>query len=346
MATFNLPSTIRTWQYTSTRGGLEKNLKLNPCAPLPVPSPTQSLVRIIAVALNPVDYKPAEIPIAGRLLVPKYATPGIDFAGLLIKPSPSSSLKAGQLVFGVSGTKPFAAGALSEYNVVENDCFTKIPGGLDPAEAATVGVAGLTAYQSIVPNVKKGDRVFINGGSGGVGVFGIQIAKAVGCRVTTSCSTANVELCRSLGAEEVVDYKKGSVVDALKASEVKFDHIVDNVGTDPELYWRSHEFLKESAVYVMVGHSPSLGAIGEGFKRKFLPASMGGLKRKFTGFWPKPNAGDLELIGNWMEEGKVRAVIDQKFEFEDAPKAFEKLKTGRSRGKIVVDVASDMYKSW
>lgn len=177
-------------------------------------------------------------------------------------------------------------------------------------------------------------------------MFGIQIAKAVGCHVTTSCSTGNVELCKSLGAEEVVDYKKDGVVEALIRSRVKFDHIVDNVGSDPELYWRCHEFSKEGALYVMVGHSPSFGAISEGFKRKILPASMGGLKRKFTGFWPKPKVEDLELIGKWMAEGKIRAVVDQKFAFEDAPKAFEKLKTGRARGKIVVDIASETYRSW
>jgi alkaline phosphatase D len=85
-----------------------------------------------------------------------------------------------------------------------------------------------------VPHVKSGDKVFINGGSGGTGCFGIQIANAVGCHVTTSCSTANVEFCKSLGAEEVVDYRKGSVIEALKASGVKFGHVVDNIGTDLE----------------------------------------------------------------------------------------------------------------
>ena len=342
----NLPPTIRTWQYTSTHNGIEKNLYLNSKWTPPVPKSTQSLVRIISVALNPVDYKPAEIPIAGRLLVPKYATPGIDFAGLLVKPSPASGLRAGQLVYGVSGMKPFAAGALSEYNVVEDGCFTAIPEGVGVVDASTVGVAGLTAYQSIVPHVKKGDKVFINGGSGGCGTFGIQIAKAVGCHVTTSCSTGNVELCKSLGAEEVVDYKKGSVVDALKRSGVKFDYIVDNVGSDPKLYWKCHEFSKEGALYVMVGHSTSWRGFVESWKRKTIPGALGGGKRRFEGFWPKPCVEDLETIGRWMEEGKVRAVVDRKFAFEKAPDAFTRLKTGRARGKIVVDVASETYRSW
>jgi NADPH:quinone reductase-like Zn-dependent oxidoreductase len=336
---------MRAWQYNSVHSGLEKNLKLNNIPP-PVPSPSQNLIRTVAVALNPVDYKAAEIPLIGRLLVPSAATPGIDFAGVLLKPASGSDLKVGQLVFGVAGTTPFAAGVLKEYILVEKGRLVKVPEGVDPVDAATMGVAGLTAYQSIVPHVKKGDQIFINGGSGGTGVFGIQVAKAVGCRVTTSCSTANVELCKSFGAEEVVDYRKGSVIEALKKSKVKFDHIVDNVGTDPDLYWHCHEFTKPEALYVMVGGAPTWSGLRNGLKRKLIPSMLGGGKRKFTGFFPSPKIEDLEKLGMWMEEGKVKAVIDTKFKFEEAPKAFEKLKTGRARGKVVVDVASETYKSW
>ena len=219
-----------------------------------------------------------------------------------------------------------------------------VPDGVNPLDAASIGVAGVTAYQSIVPHVKKGDSVFINGGSGGCGVFGIQIAKAVGCYVATSCSTANVELCRSLGADEVVDYKKGSVVEALKASGVKFDHVVDNVGATMELYWHSHEFTKPEAQYIMVGGGPGVGSTTERFKAKTLPSFLGGGKRNYSGFWPEAKLEDLGQIGTWMKEGKVKAVIDENFPFEDAQKAFSKLKTGRVRGKIVVDVASETYK--
>ena len=340
-------STIKAWQYSSTNGGLEKTLKINLSAPLPKPKPDQHLVQVIATALNPIDYKPAEIPLAGRLLVPKPATPGIDFAGCIVTPATGSSLKRGQLVFGVSGTSPFAGGALSEFNIAGNKGTVALPDGVDPIDAATIGVAGLTAYQSIVAKVKKGDRVFINGGSGGTGVFGIQIAKTLGCHVTTSCSTANVELCKSLGADEVVDYKKQSVVEALKACEHKFDHVVDNVGADMNLYWRCHEYTAPEAVYVMVGGTPSFGFVVDSLKRKFWPGFLGGGKRKFMSFFAEPRNEELEQIGGWMKEGKVKPVIDQKFAFEQAPKAIEKLKTGRAKGKIVVDVASETYrKAW
>jgi NADPH:quinone reductase-like Zn-dependent oxidoreductase len=338
------PSTMRAWQHTTTTGALEKDLKLNASAPLPVPKSSHHLVQIIATALNPVDYKPAEVAILRRILFPRIATPCLDFAGCIVTPATGSSLKPGQLVYGVSAKTPWAGGALAEFSLADKGTTHALPEGVDPVDAASAGVAGVTAYQSIVPHVKKGDRVFINGGSGGCGVFGIQIAKAVGCYVATSCSTANVELCRGLGADEVMDYKKESVLEALKASNVKFDHVVDNVGTTMELYWHCHEFTKPEARYIMVGGGPGVGSATERFKAKRLPSFLGGGKRSYVGFWPEVKLEDLGQIGTWMKEGKVRAVIEEKFPFEDAQKAFMKLKTGRTRGKIVVDVASETYK--
>lgn len=338
------PSTMRIWQYSSTKGGLEKNLRLNTSAPLPKPKSNQHLVQILATALNPVDYKPAEIPFLGRLLVPKLATPGIDFVGCLVTPASGSPLKPGQLVFGGCGTSALAGGALAEFALVEDENAVALPDGLDLIDAGTLAVAGLTAYQSIVPRVKKGDRIFINGGSGGTGTFGIQFAKAVGCHVTTTCSTPNVELCKSLGADEVVDYKKSNVIEALKASGHRFDHAVDNVAKDKDLYWRSQEYMQPNGAYILVGGEPSFAAVGDLLKRKLLPVFLGGIKGKFEGFWPTAKPEDLEQIAEWIKEEKVRTVIDQKYGFEEAPKAFEKLRTGRARGKIVVDVALETYK--
>jgi NADPH:quinone reductase-like Zn-dependent oxidoreductase len=340
MSTLTLPSTIRAWQYTSVAGGLEANLKLN-TIPLPKPKSTQHLIRIIAVALNPVDYKPVEIPVLDRIIAPRIATPGIDFAGVLIKPATGSSLKPGQFVFGAPGTSPIAGGALSEYIVADTVGTAAIPEGVDPIDASTITVAGLSAYQSIVPHVKEGDNIFINGGSGGTGVFGIQIAKALGCHVTTSCSGPNVELCRSLGADEVLNYRERNLVDQLKERKVMFDHVVDNIGTDSELYWQSQEFMKKEALYVMVGGGPSWQHIGNGLKR-----GLGFGQRKYTGFFANPNVKDLEAIANWVKEGKVKAVIDSKFKFEETRQAFERLKTSRAKGKVVIDVARGGYEKW
>ncbi|KIW88526.1 uncharacterized protein Z519_11095 [Cladophialophora bantiana CBS 173.52] len=334
------PAVMRAWQYSCTKGGLEKNLRLNESAPVPQPSSDQHLVQVLATSLNPIDYKVAEIRFLSRFAIPKPATPGIDVAGYLVTPAAGSSLKPGQLVFGASGTTPWAGGGLAEYAISKEDQLVALPDGMDPILASTVSVAGLTAYQSIVPHVKSGDRIFINGGSGGTGIFGIQIAKAVGCNVTTTCSSGNVELCKSLGADAVIDYKKQNVLEALKASGHKFDHVVDNVAANFELYWKCHEYTRPRALFIVVGASISRAFIVDAILRKMWPAFLGGGKRKSVTFLTKAKPRDLEQIACWMKEGKVRAVIDEKFSFEQAPQALEKLKSGHARGKIVVEVSS------
>ena len=297
-------------------------------------------MQVLAAALNPVDYKPAEFPVILRFAITKPATPGIDFVGSIVKPAAGSSLKAGQIVLGGAGSTPFAGGALREYAVASTNAVIPLPKNVSLPDAATVGVAGMTAYQTIVPRVKKGDKVFLNGGSGGTGVFGIQFAKELGCHVTTTCSTPNVELCKSLGADRVIDYKKENVLQALIASGDKFDHAVDNVGSTKELFWQAHEYLKPGAVIMRIAGEPTFSFLIETMKLKLLPGFLGGVKRKVEGFLTSHNVEQLQQIGDWMAEGKVRTMIDQTFTFEDAPKAIEKLKTGRARGKIVVDVAS------
>ena len=329
--------TIRAWQFTDTRGGIENGLKLK-TVPTPKPKPDDFLVRVSAVCLNPVDYKPAEIPIAGRLIVKRPATPGLDIVGTIVKAAEGSSLKPGQRIFGIAGATPFDEGGLREICTTKANSTIPVPEGADPEGYATIGVCGLTAYQSIVPHVKAGQRVFINGGSGGTGVYGIQIAKAVGCDVTTTCSARNVDLCKSLGADDVIDYTKGDVVQALKARK-KFDHVVDNVGDKLNLYDHSHEYTNDSAKYVMVAGMVSLGSTLGMARARLFPSFLGGGKRQLMTIFAETKPDQLRQIGMWMQEGKVKPIIDSRFKFEDAPEAFRKLKTGRARGKVLVQVA-------
>jgi NADPH:quinone reductase-like Zn-dependent oxidoreductase len=336
----SIPSTFKAWQYSSAKGGIESNLKINPSVSVPKPKPNQHIIQVIAVALNPVDYKPAENPIINRLAIPKNATPGIDIAGRIIQAATDSNLKPGSLVFGTASSNPLAAGGLSEYITAPSATILPILDGIDPIDAACLPVAGLTAYQSIKPYVKSDSRIFINGGSGGVGVLGIQIAKTLGCHVTTTCSTPNVELCKSLGADEVIDYTKTDVLQALKERKIKFDHVVDNVGKDFDLYWKSHEYTNPNVTYVMIAGDPSLAHLLKSQKAKNLPAFLGGGQRKFSGFWPSPKLEDLEELLTLLKQGKLKPVIDSTWSFEDVPKAFEKLKTGRAKGKIIVKVES------
>lgn len=339
---------MKAWLFTSASGGLEKNLHLSDSAPLPPTAkslpPDHTLVQVIACALNPVDHKVVEIPVVGGFVVKTPSSPGIDFAGRVVATGAntnkvaSDDLRPGQLVFCMLGG-PTQYGPLGEYTVVSREGCVPLPSGVDPVDASGIGVAGSTAYQCIVPKAKKGDNVFINGGSGGTGTFGIQIAKAIGCDVTTTCSTANVELCKSLGADEVIDYKKQDIVEALKKSGKKYDLVVDNVGHDTSLYWRCHEYTSSGAQYVQVGAPSALLGFAGIAKMMVWPTLLGGGKRPYQFLGAKTKYEDLKQIGQWMQEGKVKAIIDQKFAFEDAPKAFEKLKTGRAKGKVVVEVA-------
>lgn len=338
MTTPTIPSTMRAWQYSSTKGGLPQNLAINPKTPVPTPGPNEFLIKVKAVALNPVDYKPAEVWLFHRLAIPKPATPGVDFVGEVVLSAAGSTFKPGQLVFGV-GKNPFAGGMLAEYALAGTDSVIALGKGMDPIDAASIGIAGLTAYQSILRGPKSSSRIFINGGSGGTGIFGIQIAKALGHEVTVTCSSRNVKLCQSLGAE-VIDYSTTPVVEALKktAATRKFDLVIDNVGSNSSLYWKAHEYTNTGARYIAIAGKLELGFLLESLKMKLWPGFLGGGRRKQEGFFAQTDVKHLTLIRTWFEEGKVKAVTDQVFPFEEAVQAFEKLKTGRAVGKIIVGV--------
>ena len=278
----------------------------------------------------------ADSPICRHLLFKYPATPGQDFSGTIITPADGSDFVPGQRVFGVAG-KPWIGGGLAEYASIPTSRTTAVPNGVSLIDAATIGIAGTTAYKTIVPYVKNGDRVFLNGGSGGVGMFGIQIAKAVGCHVTSTCSTANVELCKRLGADVVIDYTKEDVVEALKTSRVKMDHVVDNVWKDPGLYWRCHEYMKAEAHYIVVAGSPALADALVMLKVTLWPSFLGGGRRKIANYLDIPRLQEMEKVVELMKEGKVKPVIDSRFPFDEAPQSYEKLMTGRAKGKIIVD---------
>lgn len=134
-----------------------------------------------------------------------------------------------------------AGGALAKYVAAPQETVCPLPEDASPLDFAGAPVAATTAYGSLVPHLRVGSRVFINGGSGGVGTYAIQLAKQAGAHVTVSCSARNAELCRGLGADQVLDYNAGPLVKQLqqagRAPGRPFDHVVDNVFSDPVLYW-------------------------------------------------------------------------------------------------------------
>lgn len=332
---------MKAWQYTTTEGGLENNLHI---ANFPEPfaselKKNEVLVKVLSAGLNPADYKIPEL--MGRFtkyIIGSPAIPCQDYAGRVQATHPSipeATLKVGDLVFGRLGMGK--VGSLGDLAVAKLDGCVKIPEGVSVDDAAAIGTAGLSAHQSLVPYVKSGDKVFINGGSGGCGTFGIQIAKTLGVHVTTTCSTGNIALVKELGADVVINYKTENVLEALAKDGPVFDLVVDNVG-DSALYSGGARYMKEGAKYLQIGLLSPSGFVSI-IKNSLLQGSSGGGKRPFKFLQMNRNLPDaFAQIAGWIKEGKVKPVIEQTFEFEDAPKALAKVREGRTRGKIVVHI--------
>ncbi|KAE8376956.1 hypothetical protein BDV26DRAFT_264588 [Aspergillus bertholletiae] len=333
---------MKAWLYNSTKGGLEKNLVYSPDARTPgSPQGDQLLVRVISAAINPADYKvPAMATVFGKVMIATTpASPGLDFCGRVVAVGPGPSAQQfnpGQLVFGCLGI-PRQFGTLGELILASANNTAPLPSGVDPDAAATIGVAGRSSYQSIVPYISTPGKVFINGGSGGCGVYGIQFAKLLGCHVTVTCSTRNIQFCRDLGADEVIDYTTQDVLEVLKSQGQVYDHAVDHIGSPEGLYQQSHTFLKPGKAFVQVGAPATTIA-----HRLIRPSFLGGGQRKYVALFMKNDQHELVQIADWIREGKIRVELDTVYEFEDTVRAFEKLRSGRTRGKIVIHVTDGL----
>ncbi|KAH7175328.1 hypothetical protein EDB81DRAFT_634790 [Dactylonectria macrodidyma] len=332
---------MRAWQCAAP-GPLETTLKLVTDAPRPSSQALHKGELLVAVAragLNPADYKLLGLGIASRALTQFPKTPGMDFSGRVVAVAEDvDDVKPGDKVLGrVLAGK--SGGTLGEVVVARRDACAVMPEGVDWDEAAGMPTAGLTAYLTIAPHVAAAPRVFINGGSGGVGLLGIQVAKALGCRVTVTCSTGKAALCRSVGADDIIDYKTTDVITALKQQGPVFSLAVDNVGcAPPDLHAASHHFLLPSAPFVFVGGAVTYGSAMSLARSVLLPGWLGGGRRRFVVYNVYNDQEALETLVRWMAEGKVRTVVDSAVEFEDVPEAYGQLRKGSSAGKIIVRV--------
>ncbi|RKO86398.1 hypothetical protein BDK51DRAFT_21985, partial [Blyttiomyces helicus] len=215
-------------------------------------------------------------------------------------------------------------------------------------EAAGLPLAGLTAYQSVITSGKlaAGERIFINGGSSSVGIVAIQIAKAVGAYVVSSCSTKNIDFVKGLGADEVLDYTTSPLPAQLKTlySGNQFDLIFDSIGTD-SIYKACPAYLKEGKPFINVGAqtlekgaSAIPGMVLAGLATK-IPGWLGGVSREFRSETLVVQKESLVALGELAEKGQVTGNIDSVFEFDDVQKAFERIMTSRARGKVIVNIA-------
>ncbi len=301
----------------------------------PAPKDHEVLVKVHAASANPADWhlirgRPAFARLSMGLFKPKNTIPGLDVAGQIeATGSNVTEFKPGDEVFGSCGW----GGGFAEFVcVIENNLVLK-PAHLTFEEAAAVNVAALTALQGLRPEemIKPGQKVLINGASGGVGTFAVQIAKSSGAEVTGVCSTRNLEMVRSIGADHVIDYTK----EDFTRNEQKYDFILDTVGNRSVADYK--RALNEKGNCVIVGFT-SMGRLFEHMLLGPLGSSAGGKKVGLMGT-AQTNKKDLTILKELLESGKIKPVIDRKYSLSEAAEAIRYLEKGHARGKVVIRVS-------
>jgi len=303
----------------------------------PVPKGHQVLVQVRAASANALDWHYLHgTPYIARLDFgvrrPKNPRLGVDLAGVVVEVGPEvTRFKVGDEVF---GTGP---GSFAEYTLANEQRLAMKQSSISFEDAAAVPVAALTALQGLrdIGGLKAGQKVLINGASGGVGTYAVQIAKALGAEVTGVCSDRNVELVRTLGADHVVDYKR----EDFTLLPERYDLIVDNVGTRPSGEIR--RALTPTGTLVVVGGGGledsvwGFSFVGSLAKRWVMKPFI---DQKVLGFMSEIKHADLEYIQGLMVEGKVHSVIDRRYRLAQVPDAIRYLEAGHARGKVVIDV--------
>jgi NADPH:quinone reductase-like Zn-dependent oxidoreductase len=286
-----------------------------------------------AAGVNPYDWHFMRgSPFLMRLMVglgsPKDPRMGVDFAGTVEAVGAAvTRYRVGDPVFGG------ASGSFAEYVVIREDrAVTGKPDNVSFEQAAGVPIAGLTALQALRDQgrLQPGERVLINGASGGVGTYAVQIAKAMGAHVTGVCSGRNIEMVKSIGADRVFNYKEEDYT----GSGQQFDLIVDMVGNHSPL--ANQRLLTPGGRLIIVGGAkgdwlaPLMGAISSAATSLFVEQELKAFTARMTG-------EDLATIAGYMADGKVTTVIDQLYPLAEIQQAMSHSESGRARGKIIVD---------
>jgi len=302
----------------------------------PVPGDGQVLVRVRASSVNPYDWhfltgRPKLFrPAFGGLRRPKYRILGADLAGQVeAVGSNVTRFVPGDEVYGQT-----AAGAYAEYVAVAEAELAPKPANLTFEQAAAVPLAGFTALQAIRDKgkVQPGQKVLINGASGGVGTLAVQIAKVYGAEVTGVCSTANVEMVRSIGADHVIDYTR----DDFASKPQRYDLLLDNVGNRSLSDYR--RVLAPKGIYLASHGQPEhtwLGPMLFLARAAMLSPFVG---QKLTAFTAQPRTEDLHTLKGLIEAGTLTPVIDRAYSLAEVPEAFRFLEQWHARGKVVITI--------
>jgi NADPH:quinone reductase-like Zn-dependent oxidoreductase len=299
----------------------------------PVPAAGQVLLRVRAASAFIGDWHlmtgtPYAIRLVSGLGRPKQRVRGQDVAGTVEALGEGvTELTVGDDVFGVG------IGTFAELAAARADRIAPKPSNLGFEEAATVPTTGCTALQGIrdVGKVKSGDRVLVIGAAGGVGSFAVQIAKALGAHVTGVTSTSTIELVRSIGADDVIDYTREEIVDGMR----RFDVIFDTAGNREASYLRGA--LTPKGTLVMAGGEGGGKWLGMGrvMRAKLLSPFVG---QRLTNYLARPNASDLLVLKELIEGGTIEPAIGARYPLSDVPTALREVGTGHGRGKVVITI--------
>ena len=323
-----LPNTMQAW--TRTSYGTPDVLSLTD-EPVPEVGADQVLVEIRATSMNAADWhmttgSPYLVRLQAGLRAPKSNSTGLDVAGVVAAVGSDVTRWAiGDRVFGD------VFGAFADYVVAREAALTAIPEGVSFEDAAALPVAGVTALQALRDRaeVSAGESIIIVGASGSVGTYAIQLAKAMGLDVTAVVSTGNVEMASRLGADTVIDYRKGE----FEASRSTFDVVLDIAGL--RRFSAMRRLLSPEGRYVLIG-GPKGDWLGP------LPYMLGGMarlafsKQSFKGMLAKANADDFEVLAGHLADGSMVSEIAQIYEWSDLPKALTRLGEGHTPAKLVV----------
>src|SRR6266550_2549172 len=313
------------------------NLKLEEIEK-PVPSDDQVLVRVRATSVNPYDWHfiegtPKIMRLGVGLRKPKDPRLGVDYAGTVEAVGKNvTQFKPGDEVFGGRG------GAFAEYVCVRQDrAVATKPANITFDQAGSADIAGVTALQAVRDKgkVQSGQKVLINGASGGVGTFAVQIATSYGADVTGVCSTRNVDLVRSLGADHVIDYTK----EDFTKTDLRYDLIFDLVGN--RSFSERRRILNANGICVMAGIGGAGWHDGIGMRlfgelNAYVASRF--VSQKFVAYIATLNKADLAILSDLMQAGKVTPVIDKTYKLNETRDALRYLETGHARGKVVINL--------
>lgn len=287
---------------------------------IPVPSPSEILVKITSCGINPLDYKirQGKLKLITGKKFPKI--PGSDFSGI-VEESQSSKFKKGDHVVGISS--PILGGGYAEFIRVNENSALKIPNTLDLNTISALPIAGLTALQSLRDKglIGKTTKLLIIGASGGVGTFAVQIAKIYGAHTTAVCSNRNIKLVSSLGADKVIDYTSEDWLNELEKYDVIFDTV--NAFT----LSKARKFMNPGSIYIMT--APGVIDI-------FSTLNPFNLQYNFKSIAVRNNMDDLKTLVDWVKSKKLEIIIDKVFQFDDAVNAHIYGESKRARGKLIL----------